>query len=73
MTGHSLNKSIRVVDERSMKEVDAVNVHVDQRGKEIAEIDEVFKNLLGWFEAMEQHIKILEEEGLEREDMVASL
>ena len=62
-----------MVDKRSMKEVNAVNTRVDRRGKEIAGIDEVVKNLLGQLEAMEQRVKFLEEEGLEREDMVTLL
>ena len=73
VAGCALKEAIKVVDERSMKEVDAVNAHIDQRGREIAKLDEVVKNLLGRFKAMEQRIRILGEEGLEREDMVASL
>ena len=73
MAGRVLNEVIKIFDKRSMKEVDAINAQVDQRGEEITKINEVIKNLLGQFEAMEQCIKFLEEEGLEREDMVVSL
>ena len=44
-TGRTLNKAIKVVEECSMKEMDTVNACIDQRGKEVAKIDEVVKTL----------------------------
>ena len=56
-----------------MKEIDDVNERVNCCGQEVKEIDEVMKNLLDCFSKMEEKVCILEEEGLAREEMIASL
>ena len=40
------NNALKVVDQRSMKEVDGINERINWRGSEIKEIDDVLKNLL---------------------------
>ena len=56
-----------------MKEIDNANARIDRRGEEIKEIDDVMKNLLDRFSGMEAWMHILEQEGLVREEMIASL
>ena len=67
------NDALKTVNQHSMKEVDNVNERVNQRGEEIKEIDNVMKNLLDRFSGLEEHMHVLEEEGLIREEMITSL
>ena len=69
----AFNNALKTIDQRAIKEIDDANAQVDRRGKEIKEIDDVMKNLLDRFSGMEARMHILEEEGLVREEMIASL
>ena len=69
----AFNNALKTVDQRSMKEIDDANERINQRGFGIKEIDGVVKNLLDKFSEMEARMHMLEEEGLVREDMIASL
>ena len=69
----SFNDALKTVDQRSIKEVDDANAQINRRGQEIKEINDVMKNLLDKFSRMEARMHILEEEGLVREEMIASL
>ena len=67
------NDALKMVDVHSMKEVDNANEQINQRGEEIKEINDIMKNLIGKILRLEDRMHVLEREGLEREDMVASL
>ena len=69
----AFNDALKTIDQRSMKEVDDTNARVDWRGEEIKEIDDVMKNLVGKISKLEDRMLILEQDGLEQEDMVALL
>ena len=69
----AFNDALKVVNQRSMKEVDDTNARIDQRGEEIKEINDVMKNLIGKILRLEDCMLVLKREGLEREDKVALL
>ena len=49
----AFNDALKIIDQRSMKEVDDANAQIDQRGEEIKEIDDVMKNLIGKISKLE--------------------
>ena len=69
----AFNDALKTVNQCSMKEIDNVNARINWRGEEIKEIDDVMKNLVGKISKLEDWLRVLKVEGLEREDMVASL
>ena len=69
----AFNNALKIVNQHSMKEIDDANEWINQRGLEIKEIDVVMKNLLDRFLGLEEHMHLLEEEGLVWEEMIASL
>ena len=68
-----LNKVVEGINKRVVSEVDTLMDRVNHRGEETKELDNVTKNLLLRFSAMEEHICILEEESVMKSAMVNSL
>ena len=69
----AFNDALKVVDVRSMKEIDDANAQIDRRGEEIKEIDEVMKNLVLKTSKLEDRMQMFEREALEQEEMITSL
>lgn len=68
-----LNKTIEGIDRRVIAEVDTLIEQVNGRGQETKELDEVSKDLLSRFSAMEECICILEEESVMKAAMICLL
>ena len=69
-TFNALNKMIKGIDCRVIAEVDTLIEQVNHRGQETKELDKVTKDLLLRFSVMEEHIRVLEEEGTVKTAMI---
>ena len=61
------------INHQVAKEVNTLIEHVNCRGEETKELDNVMKNLLVRFSTMEDRVRVLEEENIEKAAMVRSL